>query len=186
MTTRNMHDQSSTGYLDAGALGTLELSWNSDGINAISFLDRPPALSRKKRDAGVEVAEVVEVPLKFASVLRAYLAGDRDADPCSLPIQYLGGTTKQKRVWDALRTIPRGEVRSYRWLAHTVHSIPRAVGQANGANPIPIVVPCHRVINADGTLGGFTSGLARKIFLLELEGLSVSRDRVTKGQLTLV
>jgi methylated-DNA-[protein]-cysteine S-methyltransferase len=81
------------------------------------------------------------------------------------------GTTFQRRVWTALGTIPYGETRSYgsiAWQIGAQHAV-RAVGAANGANPIPIVIPCHRVIGADGSLTGFGGGLHRKRFLLDLE-----------------
>jgi O-6-methylguanine DNA methyltransferase len=75
-------------------------------------------------------------------------------------------------VWDALRDIPYGELRSYRDVAAALNKpqAVRAVGAANGRNPIPIVVPCHRVIGSDGSLTGFAGGLEVKRALLELEG----------------
>ncbi len=85
------------------------------------------------------------------------------------------GTPFQRRVWSVLETIPHGEVRSYGWVAERI-GMPRAsraVGAANGANPIPIIVPCHRVINADGRIGGYSGGVSIKRKLLELEGLDV-------------
>jgi methylated-DNA-[protein]-cysteine S-methyltransferase len=87
------------------------------------------------------------------------------------------GTAFQQEVWRALGSIPHGEVRSYRWLAEAVGrpNAFRAVGAANGANPIPILVPCHRVVKADGRLGGYSAGLSIKEKLLEIEGLDVDR-----------
>ncbi len=81
------------------------------------------------------------------------------------------GTPFQQRVWSALSDIPFGETRSYGQLAKTIGkpSAMRAVGAANGRNPIAIVVPCHRVIGADGSLTGFGGGIERKKFLLSLE-----------------
>jgi O-6-methylguanine DNA methyltransferase len=89
-----------------------------------------------------------------------------------LPRDVLIGTEFQRRVWDALATIPYGETRSYKWLAQQVGQPRgfRAVGVANGANPLPIVVPCHRVVNANGQLGGYGGGLDMKRALLRLEG----------------
>ena len=82
------------------------------------------------------------------------------------------GTPFQQSVWDALAEIPYGELRSYRDIARTIGNpaAVRAVGAANGRNPLPIVVPCHRVIGSNGTLTGFAGGLEAKTFLLELEG----------------
>ena len=78
------------------------------------------------------------------------------------------GSNFQKRVWAALCAIPPGETRSYADIARTIGSAPRAVGGANGANPIPLFIPCHRVIAADGSLGGYSGGdgPATKRFLL--------------------
>ena len=108
--------------------------------------------------------------------LEAYFAGQRQA--FSLPLNP-DGTAFQRRVWQSLCDIPYGRVISYRELAAQVGS-PRAfqaVGQANGRNPLPILIPCHRVIAADGTLGGYSSGVERKRFLLRLEGLSIPESK---------
>jgi AraC family transcriptional regulator of adaptative response/methylated-DNA-[protein]-cysteine methyltransferase len=81
------------------------------------------------------------------------------------------GTAFQRRVWEQLRAIPYGETRSYEQIAHAVGDAKavRAVGRANGLNRIAIVIPCHRVINKSGQLGGYAGGLRRKEFLLALE-----------------
>ena len=85
------------------------------------------------------------------------------------------GTTFQQRVWTELTTIPYGETRSYGQLAEAIgnRSAMRAVGAANGRNPISIIVPCHRVIGSNGTLVGYGGGLERKRFLLGLEGATL-------------
>ena len=104
-----------------------------------------------------------------AQQLREYFAGTRSTfDLPTAP----GGTQFQNNVWNALRRIPYGELRSYRDIAGEIHNIKavRAVGAANGRNPIPIVVPCHRVIGSDGSLTGFAGGLEAKEALLRLEG----------------
>lgn len=82
------------------------------------------------------------------------------------------GTAFQQSVWQALAAIPYGELRSYRDIAQVIGNpaAVRAVGAANGRNPLPIVVPCHRVIGSNGSLTGFAGGLEIKTFLLELEG----------------
>jgi O-6-methylguanine DNA methyltransferase len=81
------------------------------------------------------------------------------------------GTKFQQRVWDKLASIPFGETRSYQWLAKAIGqpNTTRAVGNANGKNPIPVIIPCHRVIRKNGALGGFTGGTHLKKYLLELE-----------------
>ncbi len=100
------------------------------------------------------------------SQLAAYFRGElRDFD---LPLDPKG-TAFHHRVWAALRRIPYGEVRSYSDLARELGSVARAVGQANGANPIAIILPCHRVIAQDGSLGGYSGGLDRKRYLLDME-----------------
>lgn len=103
--------------------------------------------------------------------LEEYFSGTRQN--FDLPLNP-SGTAFQRRVWRALLDIPYGTALSYRELARRVDCPKgyRAVGQANGKNPIPILIPCHRVIGADGTLGGYSTGLDRKRFLLELEGIS--------------
>ena len=100
--------------------------------------------------------------------LEEYFAGKRFK--FSLPIE-LEGTNFQKRVWQALTCIPYGEVWSYRELAQAVGNPKacRAVGMANHNNPISIIIPCHRVIGADGSLTGYGGGLDKKQYLLELE-----------------
>jgi methylated-DNA-[protein]-cysteine S-methyltransferase len=108
--------------------------------------------------------------------LRAYFAGDLRV--FDVPLEVVG-TDFQKRVWRALRTIPFGETRSYSQVAGQIGSprAVRAVGAANGRNPIPIIVPCHRVIGASGSLVGFGGGLEWKRFLLGLEANNVERSR---------
>jgi O-6-methylguanine DNA methyltransferase len=87
------------------------------------------------------------------------------------PLDLSGTTPFQRRVWDELTSIPYGKTRSYSEVAAAVgnRAAARAVGAANRSNPIPIVIPCHRVIKADGTLGGYSSGIAIKEQLLRLE-----------------
>ncbi|MFL6100549.1 MAG: methylated-DNA--[protein]-cysteine S-methyltransferase [Actinomycetales bacterium] len=104
-----------------------------------------------------------------AAQLEAYFDGERHA--FDLPLGPVG-TPFQEQVWAALSTIPYGETWSYGELAGAIGKSPsasRAVGLANGRNPIPVVIPCHRVIGADGTLTGFGGGLPRKRYLLDLE-----------------
>jgi len=112
----------------------------------------------------------------FAAVrdqLRAYFAGALTR--FDLPLRF-SGTPFQNAVWQALREIPYGETISYRTLAERIGrpTACRAVGAANGANPLPIVIPCHRVIGADGSLTGFGGGIETKRALLELERTHVA------------
>lgn len=130
------------------------------------------ALGLRERDGAV--AEIVFLPpgtplippstpacRAVAAWIAAYLADPRAAPPTeTLP----AGTDFQRRVWAAIARIPRGEVRRYAELARELGSVPRAVGQACGANPLPLLIPCHRVISATG-LGGFAH--AREGYLTE-------------------
>jgi len=104
------------------------------------------------------------------AAIDAYFGGDLGALD-ALPVR-TNGTTFQREVWAALRTIPAGETLSYGGLARRIGrpSAVRAVGLANGSNPIGVVVPCHRVIGADGTLIGYGGGMERKRWLLTHEG----------------
>jgi len=106
---------------------------------------------------------------KAQAALCAYLAGSRDAF-AALPLNPKG-TTFQKRVWQALLEIPYGHTTSYKQLAQAIDNpkAVRAVGAANGKNPIFIIIPCHRVIGADGSLTGFAYGLELKRKLLDIE-----------------
>lgn len=106
---------------------------------------------------------------KVVAQLRDYFAGKRREFDLPLAPE---GTPFQLKVWSALRTIPYGETWSYGELARRIRKpkAARAVGAANGQNPIPIIVPCHRVIGANGSLTGFGGGLKIKRILLELEG----------------
>jgi methylated-DNA-[protein]-cysteine S-methyltransferase len=111
-------------------------------------------------------------PRLFGSLidrLRAYFNGDR-IDFTDEPV-LCGATPFQCRVWQATRLIPYGETRSYLWLAEQLGKpgATRAVGQALAKNPLPIIIPCHRVVNTDGGPGGFSGGLTMKRYLLNLE-----------------
>ena len=104
------------------------------------------------------------------AALAAYFAGERlDFD---LPVAP-GGTAHDHAVWRAMRQIPVGETRTYGEVARKIRSSPRAVGTACGRNPIPIVIPCHRIVAAGGALGGYSGqgGVETKRFLLGLEGV---------------
>jgi methylated-DNA-[protein]-cysteine S-methyltransferase len=101
--------------------------------------------------------------------LRKYFAGSAAEFPDSLDLGE--ATAFQRRVWEAARLIPRGQTRSYAWVARQIGrpGAARAVGQALGRNPLPPIVPCHRVLAGDGGLGGFSGGLELKKYLLSLE-----------------
>lgn len=128
----------------------------------------------------VRLGELVEVDdspalLKAERQLNEYFAGTRDRFDLELDFE---GTEFQKKVWAALLTIPFGETRSYSQIATQIGSpkAVRAVGAANGRNPISIVAPCHRVIGASGRLTGFAGGLEAKQYLLTLEDREPTRS----------
>jgi len=149
-------------------LGELIVVADADGrLRLVGFTDGHPRMEREL-EAQATVKRVRD-PGGFTSSLRAYFAGDLAAiDGLSVAEQ---GTPFQRSVWKALREIPCGETRSYADIARRIRNpaAVRAVGLANGANPVGIVVPCHRVIGANGTLTGYGAGVERKRWLLEHE-----------------
>ncbi|QLL12393.1 methylated-DNA--[protein]-cysteine S-methyltransferase [Pseudomonas chlororaphis] len=121
------------------------------------------------RLGSLQPADDHPVLLETERQLKEYFAGSRDR--FELELDFVG-TEFQRKVWQALLTIPFGETRSYSQIAAQVGSpkAVRAVGAANGRNPISIIAPCHRVVGASGSLTGFAGGLQAKQFLLALEG----------------
>lgn len=146
-------------------VGGLKLVGNDNGLAAILW-----AKDRPRRVVLNVVGEYPEHPvlLETERQLREYFAGDRKVFDLKLNFQ---GTEFQKSVWAALLRIPFGETRTYRDIAVELgnSNATRAVGAANGRNPISIIAPCHRVIGADGSLTGFAGGLEIKAHLLNLE-----------------
>lgn len=102
--------------------------------------------------------------------LKAYFEGQEVR--FDWPLDWGQGTPFQQEVWRALQTVPYGETRSYQWIADSIHQprAVRAVGNANGKNPFPLVIPCHRIIRKNGSIGGYSGGLSIKRQLLALEG----------------
>ncbi|HEV3287007.1 MAG TPA: methylated-DNA--[protein]-cysteine S-methyltransferase [Steroidobacteraceae bacterium] len=151
-------------------VGTLLLAGSARALTQVHFQAGPRAFQpcAAWRRAAAPFAEVT-------AQLAEYFAGTRQVFRLPLAPQ---GTPFQRTVWHALRQIPYGETVSYGELARRLgsHSGARAVGLANGANPLPLIVPCHRVIGADGSLTGFGGGLYIKRALLALEGAACVRD----------
>ncbi|MGH7073649.1 MAG: methylated-DNA--[protein]-cysteine S-methyltransferase [Stellaceae bacterium] len=145
----------------------------SDGevLRSLDFVDYAPRMNRLLRlhYGDVELREA-PVPRGISAAIRDYFEGAIAA--IDRVRTATGGTAFQRAVWAALRTIPAGSTWSYGALAERIGRprARRAVGLANGANPIAIVVPCHRVIGADGSLTGYGGGVDRKRWLLEHEG----------------
>ncbi|MGD8322820.1 MAG: methylated-DNA--[protein]-cysteine S-methyltransferase [Gammaproteobacteria bacterium] len=143
-------------------VGTLRLQFDSDGLHAVTIV------AGRRNEVHSAAGRSARYP--YADAFKRYFAGDIDA-LTTLPI-VLRGTDFQQRVWGALRRIPPGTTQSYAELAAGIgnRKAVRAVGSANGRNPLCVVVPCHRVIGADGSLGGFSAGLEVKRWLLQHEG----------------
>jgi O-6-methylguanine DNA methyltransferase len=159
------------------------LSWGERGLLRLNF-GKPGSEARAV--LGSKVPQPTTIPSPYRGLLTAYFEGE-PVEPAELPVE-LWGTPFQRKVWQALRRIERGHVKSYAAIANAIGSPRgmRAVGGANHRNPIAIVVPCHRVIAADMSLGGYGGGLEIKRFLLGLEGCRIVGDRVQPGQLTLI
>ncbi len=149
-------------------IGTLTLAADADGLRHIEFPDNRHPVDREDWIPGASgaAADVLRITREQ---LREYFEGVRQS--FDLPLRP-HGTAFQMDVWRMLATIPWGATWSYRDLARAIGKpeAVRAVGAANGRNPLPIVLPCHRVIGADGSLTGFGGGLPIKAALLQLEG----------------
>ena len=150
-------------YLDS-PIGRILVAGDGETVSRISFTTGHSVLQPEPGwvDDGV--------PLRAATEqLEQYFAGERRRFDLRLSLR---GTPFQKRAWEVLLTIPYGEAWSYGQVADALGSpgAARAVGRANATNPLPLVVPCHRVIGADGTLTGFGGGLSAKQWLLRFEG----------------
>ena len=160
-------DTLATALLDT-PIGRLRLAATEAGLAAVLFPNQKD-VSFPKRDGSARARAHLEKALK---ALEKYFEGKK-RDFTGL-ILAPSGTEFQLSVWRALSSIPFGETRSYADIARAIGNPKgmRAVGLANGKNPIPIIVPCHRVIGADGSLTGFGGGLPTKKWLLEFEGIA--------------
>ena len=145
-------------------VGVLYMVFSGRYLTAISF----------KKPAGIPYRSGA-APEGFIRQLKGYFEGSKIA--FSQSIRFLKGTDFERRVWVALKDIPYGETRTYKWLAERIGmpKATRAVGHALSKNPIPIVLPCHRIIESDGSIGGYSSGVDVKRRLLELEYYSSRR-----------
>lgn len=166
-----------TGFCDTPA-GRLALSEANGALIGVSWVDPKAAIS----ETAAGVTPLLE---RAAEQLDEYFAGTRRI--FDLPLDP-HGTSYQQDVWREMTRIPWGATLSYGALARKLGSVARAVGRACGANPIPIIIPCHRVLGADGALGGFSGGEGRptKRFLLAVEGVSATTpDLFTAAGLSL-
>jgi len=163
-------------YVDT-SIGVVLIAGDAESVRRIAF---PKNGEPVRPDAGWEHSARGPVGEAIRQ-LRDYFAGRRTGFDLPLAPE---GTPFQRAVWRQLQDIPYGVTISYGELARRVGNpkASRAVGTANGANPIPIVIPCHRVIAADGKLGGFGGGLTVKQALLALEAKSSVRDGAVAGR----
>lgn len=163
-----------TGYFKRISLPKIGAVWvatTRHGICTIKFGGSQSAFVRSLPEI-VRWTKGKHVQTGVLKWLRGFASG-RGAQPRG-GIDLKGGTPFQRKVWRAIARIPRGETRSYSWLARAVGrpKAVRAAANACGANPIPIFIPCHRVVASDGSLGGFSGGIAIKRKMLRLEGIS--------------
>jgi methylated-DNA-[protein]-cysteine S-methyltransferase len=151
-------------------LGAFRAEYSPRGVTALDFPRRTGSRS------GPPAKKAPSFIRKLARQLRQYATGK--SVRWSVPVDLSSGTGFQQKVWRALGQIPRGQTRSYRWVAQKIGKpkAARAVGAACGANPVPVIVPCHRVVAGDGSLGGFGGGLPMKRQLLALEK-AAAKDR---------
>jgi methylated-DNA-[protein]-cysteine S-methyltransferase len=141
-------------------IGWLSISTSDDFLTSIHFLDEEPELGSSDSNAIIQ---------QTITELSEYFEGNRTQ--FSIPLKP-EGSEFQQTVWAQLQQIPYGQTTTYGTLAEKLGNPNkvRAVGKANGQNPIPIIIPCHRVIGADNRLVGYAGGIARKKFLLKHEG----------------
>lgn len=146
--------------------GLCSIEFNGESPEALPALER---WAVKQMGSGCKLLEGGALPEEAAGQLQEYFSGGRNG--FSLPLD-LRGTAFQLRVWEALSKIPYGEIRSYKQIAEAIGSpkAVRAVGGANNRNPVPVIIPCHRVIGAGGDMVGYGGGLPIKHFLLRHEG----------------
>jgi len=167
----------------ASPVGELAAYTHQGALCALSFLSGryDPLAVLSARLGRIEAREAD--PLDVAGRFRDYFRGELDALD-SLPVE-TGGTPFQCRVWEALRTIPVGTTVSYLEMARRVGApdAVRAVGAANGANPVAIVLPCHRVIGSNGRLVGYGGGLDRKRWLLAHENAPITPAAAAQARL---
>ncbi len=150
-------------------LGTVFVASTEKGVCRIDFrITEKKFLTQLRRQVPGKIVKDDGPNRKVLSQLRKYLEGELKQFDCPLDME---GTAFQKRVWSALERIPYGATRSYKDIARTIGHPKafRAVGNANGTNPVPIIVPCHRVIESNGGLGGYGSGIDIKKQLLDFE-----------------
>jgi len=152
------------------AAGWVGILGSSDGLRRITLPN--PSKKQAQASLGTDAAQATLSNDIFKDLMRRfqlYFTGRRVDFPDKLDLDE--ATVFQRQVWEATRCIPYGQTKSYAWVAQQTGKpgAARAVGQSLGKNPLPIIIPCHRVLKSDGTLGGFSGGLEMKKHLLTLE-----------------
>ena len=150
-------------------IGWIDIIAEENRIVRASFSEAAPS-------SEPTVPPTLPVLARTIKLLDLYFAGG-PVDFAEISVQLAYGTAFQQQVWKAIQQIPYGEVRSYQWIADEIGrpKSARSIGNAVGANPVSILIPCHRVIRSNGALGGYGGGLDRKRQLLTLEGYTVEK-----------
>jgi len=156
----------------ASPIGTLWVAWNGRGVSEVELADDgPDAIARHQARCGRRTILAGVLPDQLADAIARRLAGERRV---RIPLDLRGRTEFEVAVWTKALEIPRGEVRPYGWIAAEIGrpKAVRAVGTALGHNPVPLIVPCHRVVRTDGSIGQYSlGGPANKWAILAGEGL---------------
>ncbi len=150
-------------------IGWIDIIAEENRILHASFSEEAPS-------SGPTFPPTLPVLARTIKLLDTYFAGGA-INFAEIPVQVAYGTEFQQQVWKAIQQIPYGEVRSYQWIADQIGrpKSARSIGNAVGANPVSILIPCHRVIRSNGALGGYGGGLERKQQLLALEGHAIEK-----------
>lgn len=156
-------------------IGRLFVAFNGRGVSRVALATDDASFESAFAGAfGRPIRRADRLPERLGRALERRLAGDRRA---RVPVDLRGATPFQRAVWEKALEIPRGEVRPYGWVAAEIGrpGAVRAVGSALGHNPVPLVVPCHRVVRSDGRIGDYALGSERKRAVLQAEGLDLER-----------
>jgi O-6-methylguanine DNA methyltransferase len=165
------------------ALGPLAVAWNGRGVTMVDLAEDIEAYETRHREVvGRPLARGARMPVRLRRAIERRLAGDRRA---MVPLDLRGRAEFERAVWLKALEIPVGEVRPYGWVAAEIGrpGAVRAVGSALGRNPVPLLVPCHRVVRSDGTIGQYSlGGPGNKRRVLEAEGVDLAGlERLTAG-----
>ena len=160
-----------SGVIEDTPVGPLAVWVTRNGVRRVGYVQQD-MIDEGHWDPGED-----QILVRAFKQLGQYLTGRRKS--FDLPLDFSGATAFQKQIFERLMHVPHGRIVSYGDIADELGDpgAAKAVGQAVGANPLPIVVPCHRVVRSDGKLGGYSGGLSRKVTLLGIEGVDVDGPR---------